>query len=74
MMCPGLTSPGGSLPPKDLALKKGTVVAIFAEGKEAPVGMGTLDMDTEEIKKVKYVTNDPSFSPLSLLQSESPVG
>ncbi|CED82888.1 Predicted RNA-binding protein with PUA domain [Phaffia rhodozyma] len=52
MMAPGLTSPGGSLPPKDLALPKETPVAIFAEGKEFAVGMGTLEMGTEDIKKI----------------------
>lgn len=65
MMCPGLTSPGGSLPPASLALEKGTPVAIFAEGKQAPVGMGTLEMGTEEIKKVKCVRLE-SFSRIFL--------
>lgn len=55
MMCPGLTSPGGSLPPADLALPAETAVAIFAEGKEHAAGMGILKMGTEEIRKVKCV-------------------
>jgi len=53
MMCPGLTSPGGSLPPPDLALPAETSVAIFAEGKEHAVGMGILKMSTEDIRKIK---------------------
>jgi malignant T-cell-amplified sequence len=55
MMCPGMTSPGGSLPPKELALPAGAAVAIFAEGKESAVGMGVLKMSTEDIKKIKSV-------------------
>ncbi|KAL7415870.1 PUA domain-containing protein [Mrakia frigida] len=52
MMCPGLTSPGGSLPPPDLALPAETSVAIFAEGKEHAVGVGILKMSTEDIRKI----------------------
>lgn len=33
----------------------GLSVATFAEGKQAPAGMSTLEMDTEKTKKVKCV-------------------
>ncbi|KAA1471269.1 hypothetical protein DENSPDRAFT_837229 [Dentipellis sp. KUC8613] len=52
MMCPGLTSKGGYLPPADAALPAGTPVAIDAEGKEHAVGIGLLKLGTEEMKKV----------------------
>ncbi|KAK9323279.1 PUA-like domain-containing protein [Lipomyces orientalis] len=50
IMCPGLTSKGAALP--DENFPAGTVVAIFAEGKETALAVGKLTMDTEEIKKV----------------------
>jgi PUA domain protein len=40
MMCPGLTSAGGWLPPADAALPAGTPIAFDAEGKESAVGIG----------------------------------
>ena len=52
MMCPGLTSKGGYLPPADSALPAGTPVAIYAEGKEHAVGLGILKLGTEDMKKV----------------------
>lgn len=52
MMCPGLTSAGGYLPPADKALPAGTPVAIHAEGKEHAVGVGITKLGTEEMKKV----------------------
>lgn len=52
MMCPGLTSKGGYLPPAESAVADGRAVAIFAEGKEHPVGLGLLKMGTEEMKKI----------------------
>ncbi|EIN03633.1 hypothetical protein PUNSTDRAFT_93855 [Punctularia strigosozonata HHB-11173 SS5] len=52
MMCPGLTSAGGWLPPKEKALPENTPVAIFAEGKEHPVGIGITKLSTEDIKRV----------------------
>ncbi|KZT11468.1 uncharacterized protein LAESUDRAFT_710962 [Laetiporus sulphureus 93-53] len=52
MMCPGMTSAGGYLPPAESALPVGTPVAIHAEGKEHAVGIGITKMDTEEMKKV----------------------
>jgi malignant T-cell-amplified sequence len=50
MMCPGLTSAGGYLPPADAALPAGTVVAIHAEGKEHAVGIGITKLGTEEMR------------------------
>ncbi|KAJ8096736.1 PUA-like domain-containing protein [Lipomyces tetrasporus] len=50
IMCPGLTSKGAALP--DENFPAGTVVAIFAEGKETALAVGKLTMDTDEIKKV----------------------
>lgn len=52
MMCPGLTSKGGWLPPSDEALPAETPVAIFAEGKEHAVGLGIAKLGSEEMKKV----------------------
>lgn len=52
MMCPGLTSAGGYLPPANAALPAGTPVAIFAEGKEHAVGVGITKLDTEEMRRV----------------------
>ncbi len=52
MMCPGLTSAGGYLPPADEALPAGTPVAIYAEGKEHSVGVGITKLNTEEMRKV----------------------
>ncbi|THH33917.1 hypothetical protein EUX98_g340 [Antrodiella citrinella] len=56
MMCPGLTSKGGYLPPPDKEIKAGTPVAIFAEGKEHAVGLGITKMDTEEMRRVNKNT------------------
>ncbi|KAH9967897.1 hypothetical protein BC827DRAFT_1258095 [Russula dissimulans] len=50
MMCPGLTSAGGWLPPADAALPAGTPVAFDAEGKEFAVGIGITKLGTEEMK------------------------
>lgn len=52
MMCPGMTSAGGYLPPADEALPAGTPVIIHAEGKEHAVGLGITKMGTEEMKAV----------------------
>ncbi|KAN0141346.1 hypothetical protein V8E53_001102 [Lactarius tabidus] len=52
MMCPGLTSAGGWLPPADAALPAGTPVAFEAEGKEFAVGVGITKLGTEEMRKV----------------------
>ena len=52
MMCPGLTSAGGYLPPTDAALPAGTPVAIHAEGKDHAVGIGITKLGTEEMRQV----------------------
>ncbi|KAF9653038.1 hypothetical protein BDM02DRAFT_3153284 [Thelephora ganbajun] len=52
MMCPGMTSKGGYLPPAEFELLSGTPVALHAEGKEHAVGIGILKLSTEEIKRV----------------------
>lgn len=52
MMCPGLTSAGGYLPPADTALPAGTPVAIHAEGKEHAVGVGITKLSTEDMRKI----------------------
>jgi len=52
MMCPGLTSAGGYLPPAEEALQAGTPVLIRAEGKDHAVGIGITKLGTEEMRKV----------------------
>jgi len=52
MMCRGMTSKGGYLPPAESELLAGTPVALCAEGKEHAVGIGILKLSTEGIKKV----------------------
>jgi PUA domain protein len=52
MMCPGLTSTGGYLPPAEEALPAGTPVLIRAEGKDHAVGVGITKLGTEEMRKV----------------------
>lgn len=44
-MCPGLTHPNAKMTPAD----KGTIVAVFAEGKEHPLAIGCTLMSTSEI-------------------------
>lgn len=51
MMCPGMTSAGGYLPPSSEALPAESLVAIFAEKKEHPVAIGLTKLGTEEMKK-----------------------
>ena len=45
IMCPGLTHPNAKMTPAE----KGTVVAIFAEGKEHPLAIGSTAMSTADI-------------------------
>ena len=52
MMCPGFTSKGGALPPKEDALPVEAPVVIFAEGKEHAAAVGLTKLGTEEIKSV----------------------
>ena len=59
VMCPGLTNPGGVLPPdgveKDAngfdkpGLEKGDGVVIYAEGKEYALAVGVMTMSSEEV-------------------------
>jgi len=51
IMCPGLTSKGGELPPAEAALQAGTPVGIFSEGKEHAVAVGITKMGTESMKE-----------------------
>ncbi|KAI0465170.1 translation machinery-associated protein 20 [Komagataella kurtzmanii] len=50
IMCPGLTSPGAQLPEENL--EKGTIVTIYAEGKEHALAVGALEMSTDDIKSL----------------------
>lgn len=52
MMCPGLTSKGGYLPPAEEALPPETPVIVFAEGKEHAIAVGITKLSTEEMRKV----------------------
>lgn len=52
MMCPGLTSKGGYLPPADKEVSAGKAVAIFAEGKEHAAGIGITKIGTEDMKRI----------------------
>ena len=52
MMCAGMTSAGGYLPPDTEAIASGKAVAIYAEGKEHAVGIGLTKMGTDEIRKI----------------------
>lgn len=52
MMCPGLTSAGGYLPPADAALPAGAPVAIHAEGKEHAVGIGITKLSSDDMRKI----------------------
>ncbi|ODQ66488.1 translation machinery-associated protein 20 [Nadsonia fulvescens var. elongata DSM 6958] len=51
IMCPGLTSPGASLP-ESPGLDVGAVVSIYAENKEHALAVGVLTMSTEDIKSI----------------------
>ena len=52
MMCPGLTSAGGYLPPAENAIPADSLVAIHAEGKEHAVAVGITKLGSEEMRKV----------------------
>lgn len=52
LMCPGLTSPGGRLPPVEDAIPADRLVAVHAEGKEHAVAVGITKLGTEDMKKV----------------------
>jgi malignant T-cell-amplified sequence len=46
IMCPGCTSKGGAIP---VDLPAGAPVAVYAEGKEHAIAIGTLLMSTDEM-------------------------
>lgn len=48
IMCPGLTSPGASLPEEDWPV--GKTVFVYAEGKEHAMASGKLEMSINDIK------------------------
>ena len=52
VMAPGLTNPGGEMPPdtdEAPGLKKRDGVVIYAEGKEYALGVGIMTMSSEEV-------------------------
>ena len=59
VMCPGLTNPGGEMPPDGVkqdengfdepGLKKGGGVVIFAEGKEHALAIGVMTMSSADM-------------------------
>jgi len=61
VMCPGLTNPGGEMPPdgetQDVqgfdvpGVEKGDGVVIFAQGKEHAIACGVMTMSSEEIRR-----------------------
>ncbi|ODV77819.1 uncharacterized protein CANTADRAFT_281937 [Suhomyces tanzawaensis NRRL Y-17324] len=50
IMCPGLTSAGADLPEENL--EEGSIVTIYAEGKETALAVGKLLMSTNDIKSI----------------------
>eukprot|EP01086_Lenisia_limosa_P007456 TRINITY_DN27263_c0_g1_i1.p1 TRINITY_DN27263_c0_g1~~TRINITY_DN27263_c0_g1_i1.p1 ORF type:complete len:185 (-),score=33.56 TRINITY_DN27263_c0_g1_i1:59-613(-) len=50
IMCVGMTSPGGRLPEENLPAE--TIVAVYAEGKQNAVAVGSLQLSTDEIKSI----------------------
>eukprot|EP00527_Entomoneis_sp_CCMP2396_P006632 CAMPEP_0198144416 /NCGR_PEP_ID=MMETSP1443-20131203/15526_1 /TAXON_ID=186043 /ORGANISM="Entomoneis sp., Strain CCMP2396" /LENGTH=197 /DNA_ID=CAMNT_0043807803 /DNA_START=240 /DNA_END=833 /DNA_ORIENTATION=- len=53
VMCPGLTNPGGEMPPdtdEGPGLKKGAGVVIYAQGKEYALGVGLMTMSSAEVR------------------------
>mmetsp|Transcript_1597 Transcript_1597/g.3007 ORF Transcript_1597/g.3007 Transcript_1597/m.3007 type:complete len:191 (-) Transcript_1597:1140-1712(-) len=54
IMCPGLTNPGGEMPPDDgeePGLEKGDGVVVYAEGKEYAIAVGVMTMSSKDIRK-----------------------
>lgn len=49
IMCPGFTSPGGSLP---MEIDEECPVAIYAEGKQHALAIGITKMSTSDIKSI----------------------
>ena len=53
IMCPGLTNPGGEMPPDEeteAGVEKGDGVVIYAEGKEFPLAVGCMTMSSKDIR------------------------
>ncbi|KAG9295715.1 hypothetical protein G9A89_001732 [Geosiphon pyriformis] len=48
IMCPGLTSKGGRM---EEELSAGTIVGVFAEGKEHAIAIGLMKLSTQDIKQ-----------------------
>lgn len=49
VMCPGLTSAGGDM---STPLSEGAPVAVYAEGKEHALAIGTMKMSTGDVKAI----------------------
>ncbi|KAG9318519.1 PUA-like domain-containing protein [Chiua virens] len=52
MMCPGLTSTGGYLPPAEDEIPANALVAVHAEGKQHAVAVGITKLSTEEMRNM----------------------
>ncbi|KPV73461.1 uncharacterized protein RHOBADRAFT_16585, partial [Rhodotorula graminis WP1] len=50
IMCPGMTSATGYLPPSEHNIPSGTPVAVYAYGKEHPLAIGLTKMSTNDIR------------------------
>ncbi len=53
IMCPGLTNPGGEMPPDEeteAGVEEGDGVVIYAEGKEFPLAVGCMTMTSKDIR------------------------
>ncbi|GAA5988221.1 hypothetical protein JCM5350_007616 [Sporobolomyces pararoseus] len=52
IMCPGMTSATGYLPPTEKNIPKGTPVAVHAYGKENALAIGLTAMSTDDIRSI----------------------
>ncbi|GAA5952002.1 hypothetical protein JCM3765_005164 [Sporobolomyces pararoseus] len=52
IMCPGMTSATGYLPPTEQNIPKGTPVAVHAYGKENALAIGLTAMSTDDIRSI----------------------
>lgn len=67
IMCPGLTNPGGEMPPDvddKPGLEKGDGVVIYAEGKELAIAIGVMSMSSADVYVVSW-QGKSNRSPLS---------
>lgn len=53
IMCRGITSAGGAMP---VELPAGAPVAIYAEGKEHAIAVGTMAMSTADVRAINKNT------------------